>query len=83
MNKYLPCGMDSNRTIAAETMKEAAAKLAMRLARKKYGRCADVRTCEIDSWSADGKLAEFCAFIGKTTGNETVGNNERFTLRLI
>lgn len=63
-------------------MKEAAEVFANRMARKKYGRSGYCRTCKMDSYSQDGTLAQFSAFIGYTTGqNETTGNNVNFTVQ--
>ena len=69
------------RSVQAETMKEAAAIFAKRAARKTYGSRGDVRTCNVGSYSQDGTLAEFSAFVGLTRGNETTGHNIQFTVR--
>jgi hypothetical protein len=62
-------------------MKEAAAIFAARLARREFGKRGEARTCTIGSYSQDGTLGEFSAFIGLTKGNETTGRNVSFTVR--
>ena len=62
-------------------MREAAAIFAARMARKFYGSKGYCRSCVMGSYSQDGSLAEFSAFIGYTTGrNETTGHNVSFTV---
>lgn len=78
MNKYTCNGFKS---VKAETMKEAAEIFANRAAKRKYGRSAYCRTCTQGAYAQDGRLAEYSAFIGYTTGqNETSGNNINFTV---
>ena len=79
MKKYMSRGM---RSVTADDMGSAAAIFAERLARRKFGRSAYCRTMRLDSWSQDGTLGEYDAFVGTTTGrNETTGSNVRFTVR--
>lgn len=69
------------RSVTAESMMQAAHIFAHRAARKRYGRRAYSRTCIMSAHAQDGRLAEFSAFIGYTTGrNETTGNNIHFTV---
>lgn len=62
-------------------MTQAASIFALRVARRTYGSRADVRTCHAQSWSRDGNVAEFQAFVGRTKGNETTGHNITLTVR--
>ncbi len=78
MNKYT---CNEFKGVTAESIKEAAKIFATRAAKRKYGRAAYCRTCTMGSYAEDGRLAEFSAFIGYTTGqNETSGNNINFTV---
>lgn len=78
MNKFSCSGF---RTISAETMSEAGQIFATRMARKTYGNSGYCRTHRIDSYSRDGKVAEFDCFVGYTTGhNVTTGHNIRLTV---
>ena len=64
-----------------DDMKEAAEIIAGRKARAAFGRRGYARTCNLESWSQDGTIGEFNAFIGYSTGlHETTGHNVRFTL---
>ena len=79
MNKYLCSGY---RPVMAESMNEAAEIFAGRMARALYGRKGYARTCTKNSWSQDGTLGEYNAFIGYSTGqNETTGSNTYFSVR--
>lgn len=79
MNTYTSNGFKS---VKSESIKEAAGIFANRAARRKYGKRGYARTCTMGSYSQDGSLAEFSAFIGYTSGqNETTGNNINFTVR--
>jgi hypothetical protein len=78
MNTYRSPG---HRDVTAADMKEAAEIFAARKARAAYGRAGYARTCNLESWSQDGTLGEFNAFIGVTTGqHETTGSNVFFTV---
>ena len=73
------------RDVTAESMRDAAAIFANRLARKRYGRWAYARTCVQQAHSQDGTLGEYSAFVG-TAGRErgtTVGSNINFTVRAL
>lgn len=64
-----------------DDMKEAAEIIAGRKARAAFGRRGYARTCNLESWSQDGTIGEFNAFIGYSTApHETTGHNVRFTL---
>jgi hypothetical protein len=52
------------------------------LARKTYGAKGDARTVQQGSYSQDGSLAEYSAFIGLTRKNETSGHNVNFTVQV-
>jgi hypothetical protein len=68
-------------SVTAENMSEAANIFANRAARRKYGKSGYARTCVQGSYAQDGRLAEYSAFIGYTTGrNETTGHNINFTV---
>lgn len=77
MNKFKTHGMNS---VQAEGMQHAAEIFALRWARRQYGKRGDARTCVQGSYSRDGSLAEYQAFIGITKGNETTGHNIHFTV---
>jgi hypothetical protein len=80
MNTYRSPG---HRDVTAADMKEAAEIFAARKARAAYGRAGYARTCNLESWSQDGTLGEFNAFIGyRSAPNETTGGNVRFTVYL-
>ena len=65
----------------AEGIREAAQIIAMRKAKAAYGRNGYARTCVLDSYSQDGSVAEFCAFIGyRSAPYETTGHSVRFTV---
>lgn len=67
--------------ITTDDLREAAEIIANRKARALYGKTGYARTCTLESWSEDGKIGEFNAFIGYRTGlNQTTGRNVRFTL---
>lgn len=68
------------KVVGADDMREAAMVFAGRLARKSFGRRADVRVLRQDCTSFDYRMAEYEAFIGLTSGNETTGRNVRFTV---
>lgn len=82
MNKYKQCSSDSP-AVRAERMPEAARVFAQRIARKFYGRNADVRTCNENSHSQDGSYAEYSAFIGITRNNATTGHNVSFSVERV
>jgi hypothetical protein len=64
-----------------ESMHEAAEIFAARKARALFGRSGYARTCNLESYSQDGTLGEYNAFVGYSTGrNETTGRNVRFTV---
>ena len=77
MNTYTTNGCKS---VTAESMKEAAQIFAQRMARKEFGKRGGCRTCTIEAYAQDGRLAEFSAFIGITRGHETTGHNVNFTV---
>lgn len=79
MNQKYTC--ENHIPVTAETMKDAAETIANRKARAAYGRRGYARTCNLESWSEDGSIGEFSAFIGYSSGQgETTGHNVRFTL---
>jgi len=72
------------RPIKAESNKEAAEVFANREAHNRYGRKGYSLGATASSWSQDGSLVEYEAFIGYTPSGEhnvTVGNNYRFTVQ--
>lgn len=78
MRKYTANGFKS---VMAERITEAAQVFANRAARREFGRKGYCRTCTQGAYSQDGRLAEYSAFIGYTTGrNETTGHNINFTV---
>jgi len=78
MNTYRSPGF---RNVTASSMSEAAEIFAARAARSAYGRNGYARTCTLGSWSQDGSLGEYSAFIGYSSGrNETTGHNTNFTV---
>lgn len=80
MNRYT---CENHRPVQAESMNEAAEVFATRKAKATYGKSAYARTCTKQSWSQDGTIGEYNAFIGYRTGqNETTGSNVHFTVRL-
>jgi hypothetical protein len=66
--------------VLAETFEDAARIFAMREARDLYGSRGDCRTCTVGSYSTDGLVVQFSAFIGRTRGNVTTGHNVIFTV---
>jgi hypothetical protein len=79
MSKYISNGF---RAVDAENITAAAEIFATRAARREFGKRGHARTCTMGSHSADGRLAEFSAFIGRTAGrNETTGHNIHLTVR--
>jgi hypothetical protein len=66
-----------------ESMTDAAEIFAARKARAFFGRSGYVRTCTLESYSQDGQLGEYNAFVGYSTGSETTGRNVRFTVRAL
>jgi hypothetical protein len=69
------------RGIRSDDGREAAHIFATRLAKKKYGRSAYVRTLNVDSYSQDGSVSNYQAFVGVRTGShETTGSNIYFTV---
>lgn len=74
---------DGFRTVKANDMKEAAGIFADRIARKK-GKRHLVRHVRLNSWSSDGTMGEYQAFIGVYDKKEktTSGNNELIIVRL-
>ncbi len=78
MNTFKTSGFKS---VKAETMRQAAERLALTMARKKYGRTARVAALCAGGW-VPGWSQEFSAFIGYPlrNGPETVGHNVTFTL---
>ena len=82
MNKYIT---DGCRPVTAENMSEAAGFFTDRIARKHYGKSGYCRTLNLESWSQDNTLGEYCAFIGYTPKGKhnigtTVGSNIRFSV---
>jgi hypothetical protein len=78
MSTYLSPG---HKSIAADSMQEAAQIFADRKARKIFGKSGYCRTCLLGSWSQNGEMGEFSAFIGYSTGaNETAGINVNFSV---
>jgi hypothetical protein len=85
MNAYTTHGCKST---LAESMQEAAEIFASRKARRKYGRNGYARTCQRESSTMDGEMAEYNAFLGYTLAGKhntgtTVGGNERFSVRIL
>ncbi len=71
------------RSVQAESMRVAAETFATRMARREFGRQGYARTCNLTSWSQDGSLGEYHAFIGYRTGqHETTGRDVQFTVLL-
>lgn len=68
------------RSLETDSIRSAGERFAMRFARRRFGRNADVRTCSINSQTENGQSAEFSAFIGITSGNTTTGHNINFTI---
>jgi hypothetical protein len=78
MNTYT---CENHKPINAESFTAAAEIFALRKARATYGRSGRVGALRLDSYSVNGRLAEFDAFIGRPSGrNETSGANVRFTI---
>ena len=81
MKTYTANGM---RSVHADSFGDAAEMFARRLARREFGRSAEVRTCNIGSYSTDGRCVEVSAFVGRPgVGPErgsTVGHNVNFTV---
>lgn len=80
--KYTTSGM---RSVHADTMREAAAIFATRMARRSYGRSGYCRTLMQQAAAQNGSLAEYRAFIGYTPAGKhnagsTVGHNVHFTV---
>jgi len=72
------------RPVKAESNKEAANIFANREARNRYGRGGYCLGATASSWSQDGSLVEYEAFIGYTPRgqhNTTVGNDYRFSVQ--
>lgn len=79
MRRYVTSGM---RGVSAESMADAAKVFAQRLARKSYGSRGYALRPVGGSYTEDGRLVEYSAFVGYSTGrNETTGKNVHFTVR--
>lgn len=50
------------------------------IARREYGLRGHVGPCRLDSWTEDGRIGEYDAFIGVSNGNGMVGHNVHFTV---
>lgn len=80
MNKYKTTGLNA---VTANRVTDAAQTLATRMAKKCYGPSGLCRLLTPNSWSQDGSIVEFSAFIGyRTPGNPhcTTGHNVNFTV---
>ena len=72
---------DNHRMIEADTASQAASVFALRKARTQYGKTAQVGALRLDSYSSNGLVYNFDAFIGYPVGrNQTAGCNVRFTV---
>ncbi|HEY5742269.1 MAG TPA: hypothetical protein VIS99_06990 [Terrimicrobiaceae bacterium] len=70
---YSSPGMKSLRS---ESMKDAAATFANRIARKEFGDGGYCRMCIQGAHAENSNFAEYSAFIGRSSGrNETTGRN--------
>jgi len=69
-----------HRAVNADGIKSAAKFFAEIKARKEFGLKGTVGAFQVTSESADGRLVEISAFIGKRYGNSTTGNNVNFTV---
>lgn len=61
------------RPIVAESPGVAAEIAAERVARRHYGRRANIGTRRLDSWSADGSTSRYEAYVGKRTQYGFIG----------
>lgn len=78
MHKHTSPGF---RAVYSNSVREAAEIFATRAARKAYGRRGYTRVLNRVSWSQDGSVHEFEAFIGYSPRpGETSGHNVRFTV---
>jgi hypothetical protein len=67
--------------IIIETAKDAARVFAARYARKMFGKRGTATAIRADSWTQDGRIHNFQAFVGRHTSNGGVsGRNEYFTV---
>lgn len=73
---------DSCRSIQASSLSEAARLAAERIARRNYGRRAEVGALRADSYSQDGSSFSYEAFIGRPNRRERSisGGNVRFVI---
>lgn len=70
--------------VQAKSAEEAAEIFANRLARREFGRRGYCRTLRLDSWTRDGTLHVFEAFIGKSLPGDpftTAGHNSWIRVR--
>ena len=81
MNRYCYNG---HRSIEAYGARHAAEVFAGRKARREFKKSGVVRTLNAGSYSQDGLLTEWSAFIGyKSHPNETTGRTVHFTVRCV
>ena len=79
MKKYSVRGMQSING-DFDRWVEVGEAFAGRIARREFGKSGVVRTVNMGSYSQDGSVVEFNAFIGITKGSETTGRNFHFTV---
>ena len=72
------------RGVSAESMDDAAKLFAQRMARKQFGIRGYALRPVAGSYTEDGRLVEYSAFIGYSTGrNQTTGRNVHFTVTTV
>lgn len=82
MNRYTSPGHKPTDAAGAGNQREVGEIFAQRKARRLYGRRGQVGAIRVDSYSQDGSVMEFDAFIGRPApGGGLAGHNVRFTVR--